>query len=240
MGLTVPWPLRPCEEGTKTNSLVESYTLKLCILLISTLLVLCSLQSSSTAATLQFVGGNVFPNTVPTTSFTAPSANWSFSFTVDSQSNSLIGTDAGFDVNFSNFSYSLNGAAIQAAPQIRFFCSLYGGMLDINFVSGPDPDMDPVTGIALTGPSMFSGSTSAPTLLAGSYTASNGTFWLGSSAVQPLGGTVVNVIGSALAPVPEPDTVFGFVAAGVCLLFSGIMRWIRTRNCEPLDGPTGK
>lgn len=202
--------------------------MKLYIWLVSAFLVLCSLQSSSTAAALQFVGGNVFANDAPITGFTAPGGVWSVFFTVDSLPAPLISTDIGFDVIFSNFTYSLNGAVIDVTPRIRFFSSDYSGMLDIDFVSGANPDMDPITGMSFTGPSMFSGSTSAPTLLEGSYTASNGTFWVETSAVQPLGGTVVSLADSA--SVPEPDTAFGFLAAGVCFIASGIMRRVQRRN----------
>ncbi len=184
-------------------------------------------ESILPAAPLEFLGSSVFQSGAPVTQFTEPEATWAFSFTIDSNLSPSQVTDVGFDVTFSNFNYTLNGVAVNITPEIRFFLADFGGMLDINFVQGPAEDMDPVTGLAFCGPSIFTGSTSAPTLQAGTYLSDGGVFWSGSSPVQSLSGTVVT--GEDTSGVPEPNTIFEILGAGVCFMASGIMRRLRRR-----------
>src|SRR5579863_5718543 len=61
---------------------------------------------------------------------------------------------------------------------VQVFSADCGGMMDIGFVNGPEVDMDPVTGFSFCGPSLFTGSISAPRLQAGTYTAAGGVFWV--------------------------------------------------------------
>jgi hypothetical protein len=215
-----------------TNLCLECSTLKRGIWMVSSLLAVSALQPALTATALLVGGTGVFQNDAPVTAFTAPGAAWSFSFTVDSQPTPVLQTDAGFDAMFSNFSYALNGADVSVTPQIRFFSPDFGGMLDIDFVAGSDVDMDPVTGLSFTGPSIFTGSSTAPTLEQGLYTADGGAFWVDSSAAQALGGSVVSVSeGSGSDPtVPEPDTAYTALGAAVCFIASGIIR--RNAACK--------
>ena len=174
------------------------------IWLASAFLVSCLYQPAVTGTTLQFAGSNVFASDVH------------------------VVTDVGFDVIFSNFTYLLNGVAIPVSPQIRFFASDLGGMLDIGFSNTADADMDPVTGLAFIGPVMFTGSTSAPVLQSGAYFATGGAFWVDSSAVALLSGTVVAVEPVSDTSVPEPDTLVEILGAGLCFATAAIVR--RTRE----------
>lgn len=198
--------------------------------LASAVLVLCLFQPTLTADGLQFVGSNVFPNDAPLTDFTAPGAAWSFSFTVDDHPIPQVLTDAGFDVIFSNFNYLLDGTVISVTPQIRFFSSDLGGMLDIGFVNSEEVDMDPLTGLAFIGPGIFTGSTSAPILQVGSYTATGGVFWVDSSPVQSLTGTVVDAGTLSDTAVPEPGTLFELAGAGLCFVATAIIRRVWGRK----------
>ena len=44
---------------------------------------------------------------------------------------------------------TLNGVAVSVTPEIRFFSSDFGGMLDIGFVN--KEDLDPIPGLAFMG-----------------------------------------------------------------------------------------
>ncbi len=195
--------------------------------LASAVFVCCFFESTVPAAPLEFLGSSIFQSGAPVTQFTAPGATWAFSFTVDSNPTPSQVTGAGFDVTFSNFNYTLNGVVVNITPEIRFFSADFGGMMDIGFVKASQLDMDPVTGLAFCGPSIFTGSTSAPTLQAGTYLSDGGVFWSGSSPVQSLSGTVV--LGEPMSGVPEPNTIFEILGAGVCFMASGIMRRLRRR-----------
>ncbi len=198
--------------------------------LASAVLVLCLFQPALTANSLQFVGANVFPSDARASEYTAPDAAWSFSFVVDDHPVPQVLTDAGFDVIFSNFNYSLDGAVIPVTPQIRFFSSDLGGMLDIGFENSADVDMDPITGLAFIGPGIFTGSTSEPILQMGSYTATGGVFWVDSFPVQSLTGTVVDVGALSDTTVPEPGTGFELTGAGLCFVATAIIRRVWGRK----------
>ncbi len=196
-------------------------------------LVLCLYQPALTGSALQFVSSNVFPGDMPVSDVTAPRAVWSVSFTVDDHPIPQVATDAGFNVIFSNFDYSLNGDPIPVTPQIRFFTSDFGGMLDVGFSNGAEADIDPVTGLAFIGPMIFTGSTSAPILQAGSYTATGGVFWVASLPAESLSGTVVTAGKLSDPAVPEPDTGIEVLGAGLCFVTAAVAR--RARKSESLE-----
>jgi hypothetical protein len=224
-GQQLSWP-RKDRKNVKESSILKSK-----IWLAAAVFVLCLFQPVLTADALQFIGSDVFPNDTPVTEYTAPGAAWSISFIADDHPDPLVVTGAGFDVLFSNFNYSLGGTAISVTPEIRFFSSDFGGMLDISFVSSAEVDMDPVTGLSFTGPAIFTGATALPVLEAGSYTATGGVFWVASSAVQTLSGTTVVVAGTLSdTAVPEPGTVFELAGAGLCFAAYAVMRGARRRR----------
>ena len=189
-----------------------------------------ALQSASMAVTLSYAGSGIFMSSVPVTQFSRPDAQWSFFFNVDTPVTALAQTDMGFDVNFTDFSYMLDGVSIGITPlDVRLFPAEIGGMFDIDFVPGTDLDLDPVTGLAFTGPGLFSGSISAPVLLEGQFTATGGTFYIDPAPVQFLGGTVVNVTDPAQAP--EPGSFLQMLAAAICFLAVSVtLRRLRVRG----------
>ena len=204
--------------------------MKFNVWLSSAVLGLCLFQPALTANALEFVGSDVFPYDAPVSNFTAPGAVWSFSFTADDHPVPLVVTGAGFDLPFSNFNYSLNGSLIPVTPQIRFFSFDFGGMLSIGFVNSAEVDMDPLTGPSFIGPAIFTGSTAAPILQTGLYTATGGAFWVDSSPVQSLAGTAVAAGTLHDTAVPEPGTVFEVAGACLCFAATAIMRRVWGRK----------
>ena len=155
------------------------------------------------AVTLSFASSNIFLSGVLTTPYSAPNAQWAISFNVEDPPVPLVPTAMGFDVDFTDFSYTLDGNFVGVTPQaIRFFSTDVGGMFDIDFIAAGSPDLDPVTGLALTGPVLYSGPIDSPTLTIGSFLAGSGVFWYESSAIQPLGGTSWTVSDPVAAPEP--------------------------------------
>ncbi len=155
--------------------------------------------------------------------FSGPSETWAFSFQADTQpAVSDIGM-GGFDFTFSDFSYSLNGSPVSITPTfIRFFSAPNGGGFEICFngtTAGSCTDAL-ATPIFPGSPQMYTGATSAPTLIPGGFT--TGAFDVLVNAnpfTQPNTTVLATVTG-----VPEPSTLW---SVGAVLLALGGRRLYR-------------
>ncbi len=154
----------------------------------------------------------------------APNAKWSLSFATNSNP-SVSNTDLlGFDAPFSQFSYQLNGSNVAAAPtSIRFATAGNLGLFTLFF--GPESGYsngNPIPEFSFEGPQAFSGLTTLPTLLAGSFNVSR---WTYSDAVNYDDNTSpASVV--TLAPVPEPATLWLLGMSGVALGFVRVRRYV--------------
>ncbi len=123
------------------------------------------------ASTLLFSAAGQFSSTVTPTLLTGPSALWSLSFAIDSNPVAGNADQLGFDAPFTSFTYSLNHSAVAATPaSIRFSTASDLGMFTVFF--GPESGFMngvPVPEFSFQGVQLFSGSTSNPTLLTGTY-----------------------------------------------------------------------
>jgi hypothetical protein len=196
------------------------------VLVLST--VWCALQSLVLAGTLTVASSGMFSSGAPTTTWSAPSTSWSFSFNVSDTPVVSNPDSNGFDVPFSSFSYVLGGGSVATTPaRIRFFSSIANGLLEVNFVdTAVPPDGSPGTGFAFNGAPAFSVSTFNPTILAGSYPATGAFFYSGGNPVDGFSGAVVNIT-AAQSSVPEPATFATVVAA--CCLFGWMRRGQKAR-----------
>jgi hypothetical protein len=170
--------------------------------------------------TLTVASSGMFSNTAPTTTWSAPSTSWSFSFNV-SNTPTVSNVDSfGFDATYSGFSYLLGGGNVASTPRIRFFTSIAGGLFSIYFV---DSSIDgvPGTGFVFNGGQAFSNTTAAPTILTGVPT-TGAFFYAGGQVVDSFAGDVVNI--TAPGSAPEPVSL-ALVAAGCCLF-----GWMRRRQ----------
>src|SRR3954470_6623559 len=93
--------------------------------------VICALmflQGNAFAQVFTLTGAGTWGSTVPTTTWTAPNSPWQFSLTISPAPLSVTGcsgipfgsagpTDPGFNVYFTNFTYSLNGISINTCPR---------------------------------------------------------------------------------------------------------------------------
>jgi hypothetical protein len=153
------------------------------------------------ASTIQYSDSGTFSALTPTTLFSRPGDTWSFSFQADSNpvvSNVVSGR--GFDLTFSNFSYTLNGSPDAITPDfIRFFNASVTGGFAICF-SATSPCTD---GLGDSGPQMYTQPETGPTLLPGAFTSTPGQFVVAVNGVfytQP-DSTV------AASAVPEPSSL---------------------------------
>jgi PEP-CTERM motif len=172
------------------------------------LLAVLLFAASLSASPITISGNGTFSASTPTSTFSAPSETWSFSFTLDSQLavSSILAGSYFSTTAFSGFTYFLNGSPDAITPDhLTFFRSGDGGMFNICVSAGCD------NGFYFQGPQMYTGSESTPTILTGPFTST--ALYLGVNSVSTTeANTTVQAVGSG---VPEPST---FLALGTGLL----------------------
>jgi 4-phytase / acid phosphatase len=148
----------------------------------------------------EFSGSGISAN-----SMAADGAEWTASFVINSMP-AVSNLDAqSFDVSFSSFDYTLNGANVAAAPSsIRFYNNAAGGLFTLFF--GPESGFmngQAIPELSFEGDQAFTGALGNPSFASGSFSIVD---WTYSDALNfddhPTAGTTVS-----LAAVPEPSAV---------------------------------
>jgi hypothetical protein len=177
-------------------------------------LVLCCWAPPAHADTISYSASGTFSGSTASSTFSGPSETWAFSFQADTHPTILEFGNGGFNFAFSNFSYSLNGSPVAIMPTfIRFFSGGNGGGFAICFNGTNAQNCTDALGF-IFGPQMYTGMTSAPTLLPGPFTSDLG--FVVNSAAFDLGNTAVQT-----TVTPEPSALLT-LAAG--LLTLGVRR----------------
>lgn len=185
-----------------------STTRSICLLLLS----LFAFTALGSAASLQVSVSGVFDSSIVAGPLAAPNETFSVSFIINSTPAASSVTTAGFDVPFSNFTYTLNGTVVNVpAQEIEFFNTANNGLFTLFFgpQSGYTSTGAVVPEFEFDGPQAFTGSTSSPSFAAGTF---NTTDWIYSDANNYDVQTVTDVV--RLAAVPEPSTMSLFALAG--------------------------
>lgn len=155
-----------------------------------------TLLHGSAVADVLFSGSGTWASDSSFSSISAPSATWSFLFTLPAAAPST-----GSSTAISSLSYRLNGVAIlPQAPAITFYSAPDGGMFDIAF-GGSTPTL------SLYGDAVNSG---------GAYTLGNYAVFSGVDGGQPVGEGQVSLL---QAPVPEPAS-WATLGLGLATIFS--------------------
>lgn len=177
--------------------------------------------AGASASPISISGSGTFSSTTLSRPFSGPSETWAFSFIVDSNPAVSNVTSGTFDVAFSSFSYDLGGSPVAITPAaIQFLIAAGEGMFEICFPAACGPTSG---GFSFAGPQMYSGSTSAPTILTGDFTSTTFDMFYGTLLyTQP------NVTVQAVAGVPEPMTL---PLMGAGLLSLGFLRLCGLRRC---------
>jgi hypothetical protein len=172
------------------------------------------------AETLLVSTSGVFGSSVTTGQLTGPNQSWAMAFDVDGNPAATNTDSFGFDAPFSNFSYLLNGSPVAASPEsIRFYTDPDGGLFTIFF--GPEAGFSnglPIPEFSFSGNSVFSETTTNPSILPGSYPISDALY---SDAInfddEGASGTVS--ITTSASTVPEPCSFLLLLTAGLlCLI----------------------
>jgi hypothetical protein len=156
--------------------------------------------------------GGTFTASTPPSEISAPSETWSFSFEADSMPVVTESGMGGFDFDFSDFVYDLDGSPVSITPSfVRFFTASNGGGFEICFDGSSVATCSEAIATAFfADPALFSGSTSAPTLSTGTFTAD--TDVIVSSAAYDEGDATLTATAT-----PEPSTLIP-LAAGILAL----------------------
>jgi hypothetical protein len=176
---------------------------------LATAIAACGTASASTlfvSATGQFSGSDVgdFP-------LVTPNGVFSLRFAVDSNPAPLAGSvsSLGFDVPVKDFSYSLNNATVNVAPnEITFYTLADGGLFSVAIGSG-------LSGLdfLFEGGQVFTGTTASPVFAPGNFAITQWTFSDPSNfdSQTPLAAL------ASVTPTPEPSSVF-FLTGGLVVL----------------------
>lgn len=155
------------------------------------LLVIALCCVSAHASTISYSDSGTFSAATPSSAFSGPSETWAFGFEADSNPTVLEFGQGGFDFAFSNFSYSLDGSPVTITPTfIRFFSGTNGGGFEICFNGTTVASCTDGLGTTTVGPQMYAGTTSAPTLLTGSFTFDGFAFAVSSTVYDQASTTV--------------------------------------------------
>ena len=149
-------------------------------------------EARASASTLLVTESGRFSSTTPSTTYSSPSGTFSISFNVNSTPGVSGVTADQFNVSYTNFSFLLNGVA-DSTPvgSITFFDTAQSGLFSVCFTSACPAGADTSSGFEFFSTQAFSGNTSSPTLLPGSYVV--------GSTVAEASGVFVNSVDYAFA-----------------------------------------
>ena len=180
------------------------------------ILVVCWVPAD--AGTISYTDSGMFSASTASSAFSGPSEAWSLSFQADTNPTALAFGNGGVSFAFSDFNYTLAGSPVAISPSfVRFFSAPNGGGFEICFNGATPATCTDGVGSPSFGPQMYSGTTSAPTLLAGAFTETFAA--IVSSTVYNQPNTTVQA-----TAVPEPSTLLtlaaGLLSLGVRRLYS--------------------
>jgi len=125
------------------------------------------------AGTISYTDSGTFSASTASSAFSGPSEAWSLSFQADTNPAPFDFGNGGFSFPFSDFSYTLAGSPVTISPSfIRFFSAFNGGGLETCFNGATVASCTDGLATPIFPPSlqMYTGTTSAPTLLTGAFT----------------------------------------------------------------------
>ena len=169
---------------------------------------LCVVSTVVRADTLLVTESGVWGDGAPTTLWSAPDQTWSFSFLTSSTplADDVVLTNYGihFERDFSDFTYTLDGASVATDPStVTWYSTPWGGLLNVNFGTGPVPDMS----FEPEGPQVFDSNLN---IIPGTYDLGlySGAF-IGNDLVPLTGDVVITDEDTTVAPEPSSLLLLG-------------------------------
>ena len=174
------------------------------------------------AGTLNVSVSGQFSSAITATQLADPGGDWALNFTMPSVPAVSNADSFGFDGAFSSFSYKLNAAVVEASPEsIRFSTAEGFGLFTLFFgpESGYDSSGNAIPELSFEGAQVFSGWTSMPAILPGSYSV---TSWNYSDSLNydqhNYPGDAVTITAASIPESSTVDLLLFATAAGIGLL----------------------
>ena len=169
-----------------------------------------------------------FSSSVTASQLASPNGTFSVSFDVAGNPTATNTDLLGFDSSFAGFSYQLNGANVAATPEsIRFATASNLGLFTLFF--GPESGFDSngvaIPELSFAGAQIFSGSTTSPTIVPGSYAVAS---WNYSDAANFDQHSTSSSVVLVVTAVPEPSNL------GMTLAVAGLFALILRRRLLPM------
>ena len=182
---------------------------------------LLSLTSHALASTLTVSETGTFGAGTPSTAVSAAGGSFSYSFTLASDPTvSDVSLGNYFDPAISDFVYTLNGVTSSPAiGSITVFSFNSAGLFDICFTTACSDGSVSGLGLQFTGPQIYSGSESSPSILTGTFTPTplDASFAVGNDSYFLAADSPITI-----AATPEPSSIT--LLAGGLLASSALLR----------------
>jgi hypothetical protein len=192
------------------------------ILGLAVAIALCSVGASADTTYLVSESG-VFAANAPVTAESAPNAPFSFSFLIAATPvinfvTNFTGPDCGFDTQFSDFNYTLNGSPVAVVgPDVEYYGSAFGGGGSVSFA-----DNDNFFLYTAAATQFFTGTYENPTMTPGIYPLDPAL----SLFETDYSGTNATPISGNYEITPEPSSLL-LLATGLAGLTGKIRRKLR-------------